>query len=228
MGFVTPVPTLVVLDVNETLSDTRSLPGRLEDVGIPGHLATGWFAALLRDGFALAAAGGSRPFAEVGADALRTVLHGAGEPAPTDRAVEHALASFAGFALHADVADGVRALVRDGRRVVALTNGSREGAERLLTAGGVRAEFEAVLSVEDAATWKPGPAAYRHALTTCGVEAGDAVLVAVHPWDVHGAAAAGMRTAWIDRDGAPYPATATRPDRRATSLVDLAAQLAAG
>lgn len=226
-----PDPSVVLLDVNETLSDTSSLPARFEEAGFPGDLARPWFTTLLRDGFALAAAGGSRSFAAVGADALRTVLHGAGSPGPVepaerDRAVDHVLASFAGFPLHADVAPGLRLLRAGGRRrLVTLTNGSRAGSEELLSAGGVRSEVEAVLSVEDAATWKPGPAAYRYALDGCGAAAADVLMVAVHPWDVHGAAAAGMRTAWIDRDGAPYPRSLTPPTLRATGLVDLAGQL---
>ena len=229
-----PDPSLILFDVNETLSDTSSLSARFAEVGVPAELAQPWFAVLLRDGFALAAAGGSRPFAEVGADALRSVLHSAGTGTGTgtgtdtdlDRAAEHVLGAFGRFPLHDDVAPGLRALRRGGRRLATLTNGSRAVSEQLLTAAGVREEFEALLSVEDAATWKPGPAAYRHALRSCGVEAADVLLVAVHPWDLHGAAAAGLATAWIDRNGAPYPRTLTAPTVRATSLVDLAEQLA--
>lgn len=41
---------------------------------------------------------------------------------------------------------------------------------------------------------------------------GDAMLVAVHPWDVDGAARAGMRTAWLDRRGTAYPSYFTAPN----------------
>jgi 2-haloacid dehalogenase len=51
------------------------------------------------------------------------------------------------------------------------------------------------------------------------------LLVAVHPWDIDGAARAGLSTAWIDRSGAPYPESFTSPTLRAGSLTDLAAQL---
>ena len=53
------------------------------------------------------------------------------------------------------------------------------------------------------------------------------MLVAVHPWDVHGAKAAGLRAAWIDRTGAPYPETMYAADVVARSLPDLAARLEA-
>ena len=48
-------PALLVFDVNETLSDMSPMGQRFEDVGAPAHLATTWFAGLLRDGFALTA-----------------------------------------------------------------------------------------------------------------------------------------------------------------------------
>lgn len=53
-----PRPRLMVFDVNETLSDVSVMGRRFADVGAPSHLAATWFAGLLRDGFALTAAGG--------------------------------------------------------------------------------------------------------------------------------------------------------------------------
>ena len=37
------------------------------------------------------------------------------------------------------------------------------------------------------------------------------VLVASHPWDVDGAARAGMQSAWVNRSGGPFPRTFTEP-----------------
>ena len=65
-------PTLLVFDVNETLSDMAPLNARFEDVGAPAHLAKTWFAELLRDGFALTVSGASESFAALGAEALRS------------------------------------------------------------------------------------------------------------------------------------------------------------
>jgi 2-haloacid dehalogenase len=50
----------------------------------------------------------------------------------------------------------------------------------------------------------------------------------VHPWDLHGAARAGLRTAWIDRHGSPWPGYARTPDLRVSGVRELAARLAAG
>ncbi|WP_251042171.1 hypothetical protein [Arthrobacter sp. ISL-30] len=59
-------PSVIVFDVNETLSDMSPMAARFTEVGAPDHLAKLWFAALLRDGFALTAAGGNGSFAEIG------------------------------------------------------------------------------------------------------------------------------------------------------------------
>src|SRR5436309_254422 len=50
-------PTLVLFDVNETLSDLEPIRPRFEEVGAPGDLLEVWFASTLRDGLALTAAG---------------------------------------------------------------------------------------------------------------------------------------------------------------------------
>jgi 2-haloacid dehalogenase len=220
------VPTVVVFDVNETLSDMRPLRARFADLGAPEGLATLWFTALLRDGFALAASGGEAPFARLADAALRTVLHGVELDRSTDDAVAHVVDGFAQLAVHPDVPDGVRALRRAGLRLVTLSNGSAQVAERLLGAAGLREEFEAVLSVEDAGAWKPARVSYEHAARTCGTGLGDMLMVAVHPWDLDGAARAGMATAWIDRTGAPWPDVFTPPTLTAAGLPELAERLA--
>ncbi|QGW24117.1 MULTISPECIES: hypothetical protein [unclassified Dietzia] len=58
-----PTPSLIIFDVNETLSDMSPMARRFEDVGAPAHLASSWFAGLLRDGFALTVVSASDSFA---------------------------------------------------------------------------------------------------------------------------------------------------------------------
>lgn len=218
-------PTLLVFDVNETLSDMSSMGRRFEDVGAPAHLAKTWFAGLLRDGFALTAVGVGEPFARIAAEALRVSLHGVALNRGVEEAVEHVMAGFAALEVHPDVPDGLGALRDLGIRLVTLSNGSSAVAEGLLDRAGIRDHVEALLSVEDAGVWKPAAAAYAYALERCGVDPMDAMLVAVHPWDIDGAARAGLATAWLDRSGGPYPAYFRAPDLAPRSLVELADQL---
>lgn len=215
-----------MFDVNETLSDLAPLARRFADLGAPPHLARLWFASVLRDGFALAAAGTAERFAVLADAALRSVLHGVPVDRPADAAVAHVLAGFAALDVHPDVVDGVRALRGAGFRLATLSNGGAHVAEALLDRAGIRGEFERVLTVEDAGVWKPAPGAYHHAARELGVEPSATVLVAVHPWDVDGAGRAGCTTAFLRRAGAPpYPDHARPPDHVVASVGELAGAL---
>ena len=220
-----PRPTVIVFDVNETLSDMAPLAGRFADIGAPDLLARVWFAGVLRDGFALATAGGREPFTRLARGALEAVLAGASLNRPAAEAADYILAGFSELSVHPDVPDGVRQLREGGLRLVTLSNGSADVANRLLAKAGIRGEFEHLLSVEDAPAWKPALAAYAYAARACSVPAGQMLLVAVHPWDIHGARQAGMRTGWIARQPAPYPGYFAAPDLQAPDLSALATQI---
>lgn len=215
-------PRLLVFDVNETLSDMAPLSARFEDVGAPAHLAKLWFAELLRDGFALTASGAMESFATLGAETLRVRLGGESLDRSLGDAVDHVMQGFSELSVHADVVDGLRALSGLGIRLVTLSNGSATVADTLLQGAGVREVFERLLTVEDAGAWKPDARSYAYALGECGVDPEDAMLVAVHPWDIDGASRAGLATAWIDRAGSRYPSYFTASDVQAASLVELA------
>lgn len=216
-------PELIILDVNETLSDMGPMADRFAEVGLEPHEAAAWFAGVLRDGFALTIVDQNPAFADLAGEALRLRLP-AGHDDP-DGAVQHVLGGFQELDVHPDVVEGLRALRAAGIRLVTLSNGSTGVAEGLLTRAGVREELEALLGVSDAPAWKPDPRAYAYALAATGVEAGRAMLVAVHSWDVDGAARAGLRSAWIRRGAAGYPSYAAGPDVVADDMVDLARRL---
>lgn len=221
-------PSLIVFDVNETLSDMSPMGQRFADVGAPAPVAKLWFATLLRDGFALTAAGDNGSFAGIGAEALRGLLSGTDLNRDTEAAVEHIMAGFSGLGLHPDVVAGVKALHAAGYRLATLTNGSTQVAEKLFTDAGIRDNFELLLSVEDAPAWKPGRQSYGYAASACGTGPGEMLLVAVHPWDLHGASRAGLATAWINRTGGPYPKYFQAPDYTVSTLADLVPALSAG
>lgn len=222
-------PSVVVFDVNGTLSDMAPLGGHFADLGLPPETARAWFASVLRDGFALTVAGSPGRFADIAAENLRRVLAGAATGRSVDEAIDHAMSAFTGLSVHPDVPEGIRSLRAAGLRLVTLSVGSSQVARTLLESAGLADEFDALLSVEDSptGTWKPAPAAYQHALDRCGVPADDAVLAAAHPWDVDGAARAGLATAWVDREGSPYPSHFTPPDHTVTALTELPTALIA-
>jgi len=211
-----------LFDVNETLSDMSPMAERFVEVGASAQLAATWFAALLRDGFALTATGRSAPFAQIGIGSLRTSLGRLPINRSVDDAIKHIMGGFNQLSVHDDVRGGIPALSALDTRLVTLSNGATTVAHGLLERAQISQHFERLLSVEDAGVWKPAPRAYAYAGEQCGVELIDMMLVAVHPWDIDGAHRAGLGTAWINRTDATYPDYFTRPTLEATSVSHLA------
>jgi 2-haloacid dehalogenase len=213
-------PAVVIFDVNETLSDLTPLAARFEEAGAPADALPRWFAATLRDGIALTAGGSYAPFSEIArGNMLQLGL--------TPEAAEHVLDGFASLPVHPDVPEGLRVLEAAGVRIATLTNGSTQIARGLLERAGLDALVERHLDVSELRRWKPAPEPYLYACAELAVEPGQAVLLAVHPWDVHGARRAGLRGAWLDREGLPYPGFFETPDWSAGELPSLARALAA-
>ena len=201
-----PRPTLVLFDVNETLSDLQPLRARFEAVGAPGELLEVWFASTLRDGFALTAAGGYSDFRTIAVGVLRgrlaeveTLTH---DP---DQAAEHIVAGFGELDVHPDVEEGVRKLADAGVRMATLANGAAELAAKLLERAGLAHLIERRLSVDDVRRWKPARESYLYALRELSVSPERCLLIAVHPWDIDGAKRAGLRAAWLNRGNRAFP-----------------------
>jgi 2-haloacid dehalogenase len=73
-------PRVVAFDVVETLFSLETLRERLVRAGLPAHALEAWFAALLRDAFALGSTGVYRPFRDVASRSLQEQLAKAGQP----------------------------------------------------------------------------------------------------------------------------------------------------
>lgn len=221
---MTNKPNTLVFDVNETLSDMSPLADAFEAAGLPRLAARVWFAGILRDGFALTSTGDNPAFADVAKDSLQRMCADMLEAGDHSEAVSNIMSALTSLPVHDDVAPGVEALAGVAE-LVTLSNGAASVAEALFERAGIRAYFAKLLSVADAPRWKPAAEAYRYAARETGQQAENLLLVAVHPWDIHGAHAAGLRTAWINRSGGAYPDYFTAPDLEAASLVDLAEKL---
>jgi 2-haloacid dehalogenase len=217
---------VIVLDVNETLSDLSPLEERFADVGAGPAAAGTWFAAVLRDGFALSVADARPVFADVAREAARALLSRSPLDRTLDEAVQHVMDGLGALPLHDDVAPALRRLAAAGFRVVTLSNGPTSVAHDLLERAGVLDQVEALFTVEEHTTWKPAPAAYGYAAAQLNLAPWDMALAACHPWDVDGAIRAGLRAVWVNRDGAAYPETFTAPTATVTDLAQVADVLA--
>lgn len=216
-------PRVVAFDIIGTVFSLDVLRERLTAVEVPGHALELWFSRSLRDLFALAAAGVHRPFRDVLDGNLAVVLDHFGAPRG-EAARAHILDGFAALEAHPDAGEAFRRLAAAGVRVVALTNGAGPTTETLLKRAGLLDLVEHVVSIDDVGIAKPRREVYHHAAQLAVAPVEEMALVAAHPWDVNGAAEAGLMTAYVARRE-PYPAFFRKPDVTAPTLDEAVAAL---
>ncbi len=217
-------PAAVVFDVNETLTDLSGLSSVFDDFGLGPMALSWWFAVVLRDGMALAAAGGAASFPELAVTALHELFEAHGRAVP-EEAADRLLAGFGQLPLHPDVIPALELLREAQVPAFALTNGAAAPAARILGRAGARSLFADVISVDVVGHWKPRPEPYTHAAQTVGVEPERLAMVAVHPWDLNGAASVGLLTGWVRRGQRSFPPVFTNPTVQAERLDELVAAL---
>jgi 2-haloacid dehalogenase len=170
--------------------------------------------------------GGERDYANteaIDAEAAQAVAEHAGI---TDEAVIARLAT-AGQRL-APWDDSVAGLERLSWHfpVIGLSNASRAALLRLNAFAGLR--WHQALSCELAKAYKPAPEVYRLALDAAGCAPERVLMVAAHAWDLRGAQAVGMRTAYISRPVGDPPKETDTFDARFNGLEALADALVVG
>ncbi|WP_110684804.1 haloacid dehalogenase type II [Salinicola aestuarinus] len=190
----------LVFDVNETLLDTAALDPLFSRRFGDAALRPMWFLTLQEAWMTTTLTDRFEPFATLARRALRQLGAARGievTAADEEELVERVLTMPA----HAGAAETLERLGREGHTLTALTNSALDAARDQLTQAGLIAHFDAVLSVESVSRYKPDPAPYRHAADHWGVTTEAMVMIAAHGWDLLGANAAGMKTAFIARPG---------------------------
>jgi 2-haloacid dehalogenase len=209
----------ILLDVNGTLTDPAPIgsPWQRPDLGgrvLARAVHTAMVDALL----------GSerRPFSDHLRAAIEVEAHDAGlDPVGIDAAA----AVLGALPARPDAEQSLAVLVDAGRRLVALTNSGAQDGEATLSRCGLLAYVERVLGVDAVGTFKPDPRVYTYALEQLGARPGEVTLLATHPWDLAGAANAGMATAWVTHGARAWPAVFPAPRHRAPTLLELARAL---
>ncbi len=210
-------PKAVAFDVNETLFDIGMLRDTFRQFGLPETALPWWFAVVLRDGFALSASGNSAPFGMIASSALDEVFSALGQSTPTG-AVSKLLETFAKLPAHPDVRPAFELLQKAGIPAIALSNGNANVTKGLIEKAGLTHLVSQVLSVDEVAHWKPRPEPYQYAAQKAGHPASSIAMVAVHPWDTHGAKQAGMVAGWVNRGRRSFPAFFSAADVEAPTL----------
>jgi 2-haloacid dehalogenase len=224
---MTPAPSVLVFDVNETLIDIDSIAPLFERIFGDAAAMREWFGQLIMYSITATLAGRYVDFFTLGQGVLRMVGDiRRVEIADDDvQALKQAMLT---MPAHPDVEDGLLALRDRGFRLVTLTNSppNPDGPSPIKHAK-LSHLFERQFSIEACRMFKPAPATYLYVCEQLGVAPTDCMMVAAHVWDTIGAQSVGFSGALITRPGnaaLPVPGL-PQPTIVANDLRDLAAKL---
>lgn len=192
---------VVVLDVYGTLFDVQSV-GEAVEAAFPGkgeYLTQVWRLKQVEYCWLRGLGGTYADFWTVTLEALDYSLKTLGVSLPARRLAE--LASAYNRLNPYPEATASLASLSDYRRVI-LSNGSPAMLTALLDHSGLAPQFDAVLSVDSAKTYKPHPATYALVGEALGVTPDKVLFVSSNGFDVCGAKNFGFRVARLERGSA--------------------------
>ncbi|HEX4655792.1 MAG TPA: haloacid dehalogenase type II [Streptosporangiaceae bacterium] len=218
----------MAFDMFGTLADTASVAGELAPAcgDRAGDVAAAWRARQLEYMFRVTAMGLFPPFADLTRWSLAGALAESGFTLPESQ-VSHLAGAYRRLRPYADARPALTALREQGHAIVVFSVGPVAWLEEL--ASSYLDLVEDLVSAEQAGVYKPHPGIYRHLLAVTQTEPASTLLVSSNPFDIIGAGAIGLRTAWCKRQSsALFDPWGTPPDHVFTGLADLAGLLLRG
>jgi 2-haloacid dehalogenase len=191
---------VIVFDVNETLLDICALEPLFARLFGDARILRQWFGELVLYSEALTLSGHYVDFAELGEAVLKMLaaVHRAPlGPGDGDRIAD----GMRHLPPHRDTEPALAMLGAAGFRMATLTNSPPREGKSAADNAGIGHHFEAQFSVDSVHQFKPAARTYGLVAHAFGVEPAGLLLVATHPWDTLGAAAAGWKTALMTRPG---------------------------
>jgi 2-haloacid dehalogenase len=219
---------VLAFDLYGTLVDPIAISSELDRVlgGSDGREAAAlWRLKQLEYSFRLTAMSRYEDFRWVTSRALDFALASVGVSLP-DEQVRRLVELYDHLRPFPDAVPALGALASMGFELAVFSNGTPAMIGNCLENSGLAGFFGQRISVDEVRAFKPSPAAYRHAAGRLSRPAGQVRLVTSNAFDSVGASAAGMRTAWVNRSGAPFDTIGQPPDVIVTALDRLPAELA--
>jgi 2-haloacid dehalogenase len=118
----------------------------------------------------------------------------------SEEAQEKLLSKYLQLPAYPDVTGALDELASQGFTIAACSNGTESAVRGLLDHAGVLPRFTKIVSVDLIRTFKPDPAVYEHLVAELHTQREMIWLISSNPFDVIGAKACGLRTAWVQRD----------------------------
>ena len=131
------------------------------------------------------------------------------------------LGSYEHLSPYPDAAETLERLAAGNVEVTVLSNGNPEMLATLAGNVGLDEHLSEILSAHEVRTFKPSPAVYENAAERLGRSIEECRLVSANAWDIAGASASGMATAWVNRSDETFETIGGDPDVTVGSLAEL-------
>lgn len=213
---------LVAFDMFGTLADTASVARELAPAcGAKAEaVARTWRELQLVYMFRVTAMGEFPSFADLTRWSLERAVAEAGA-ALTPAQEDVVVAAYRRLRPFEDVRPSLETLRQRGHVIVVFSVGPRDWLEDLTRT--YREFVDDFVSAEEAGVYKPHPGIYRHLLAKTHTEPSAALLVSSNSFDIIGAGAVGIRTAWCKRQPTSFfDPWGARPDHVIRDLSELA------
>ena len=133
---------------------------------------------------------------------------------------EKLLSLYTTLTAYDEVPEVLRNLAARGEGTGVLSNGAPAMLDSALSAAGIAASLDQVLSVDSLQLYKPDPAVYALVTDAFGCAASDVTFYSSNNWDVAGAGSFGFKTVWVNRGGKPWDDLPEPPVHQVTSLAE--------
>ena len=210
-----------VFDAYGTLFDVNSVASLAESLA-PGHgaaISQLWRAKQLEYTWLTSLMQRRCDFAAVTNEALDYALAALQLPLDAE-ARARLVAAWLDLAPHAAAVATLQRLAPKPRWI--LSNGTRAMLDPLVERSGLASHLDGVISVDEAAIFKPSPRVYALATDRLGLPPARIGFVSANGWDAAGAKAFGFTVWWINRNLAPIERHGPAPDHVIGSLSEVA------
>lgn len=216
-----------VFDAYGTLFDVNSAAARERDaLGDQWQpLAELWRAKQLQYTWLRSLANRHADFWQVTGDALDFAMASLKLDDPTLR--DRLMQLYLHLNAYPEVGETLTRLRTGGMKLAILSNGSPRMLSSAVANAGIAPLLDAVLSVEDAGTYKPHPAVYQLAVDRLQLKPDEICFVSSNGWDAFSAKAFGFKVVWCNRLGQVPERIPTMPDGEILTLSPMAEMVSA-
>jgi len=215
---------VLLFDLNQTLLDVRVLDPHFQRLFVRAEYRDRWMSQLLQLALTGVITGEYRSFSELADAALVMLAQRHGVPlAMSDR--DRIAQEIRRLPAQPGALAALEKLRHAGHRLAALTNSPQDVADAQVTHGGLAPLLERVISSDRVRRHKPAAEPYQLALADMDADPATTWMVTAHAWDLAGARAVGLRTAFVRRTGLELDPLAPPPDLVLECLAELSRRL---